>query len=83
MNKNLSYEDCIKHYGEDPLIIKTTLAIMGMLPKDEQPIEMTDNKCPKCKIGVMKKTGDVTDIIEIWRCITCGRPEYREKGEEK
>jgi len=80
MPKNLSYEDCIHHYGEDPFIVKTTMAIMGMLPADDQPIKATDNKCPKCKIGYMKKTGDITESIEIWRCMTCGRPEYREKG---
>jgi len=39
MSKNLSYEDCIKHYGEDPLIVKTAMAIMGMLPADEQPVD--------------------------------------------
>ena len=43
---------------------------------------MAENKCPKCKIGYMKKTGDVTTDIEIWRCMICNRPEYREKEEK-
>jgi hypothetical protein len=36
---NLSYQDCIRHYEDDPEIIKVARAIMGMLPQDEQPID--------------------------------------------
>ena len=42
MPKNLSYEECKHHFEEDPTIVKTALAVMGMMPQDEQPVEFDE-----------------------------------------